>query len=116
MLTDSFSGPLRGCPTLPLELASPIGYFGDRELSRSLADSTVEQHTTTMAALTCCSARVSVSMKETALARPSRSTNISRARAFWRRVKLPVACALGNMQSGVLKIDATSHPSMQWPQ
>ena len=49
-------------PTLPLPLARPAGCLVEREFSRSLADSTVEQQTTTIFALTCCSARVSVSM------------------------------------------------------
>ena len=101
---------------MPLELAIPPGCCEDREFSNSLADSTVEAQTTTILAFTCCSLRVWVSTNETPVANPSLSTRISRASAFSRKVKLPVARALGNMEPGVLKIAPISHPSMQCPQ
>ena len=53
---------VRSFPTCPLELASPLGNFGDFELSSSRADSRALAASTTTRALTFLSAPVTVSM------------------------------------------------------
>src|SRR5688572_9263444 len=100
-------------PTMPLELARPLGNVDDFELSRMRADSIALAASTTTRARTWRSSPVIRSTYETPVARPLELTVTSRAIAFVMSRIRPVASAGAMRTSGLEKFAFTEQPRLQ---
>src|SRR5215469_16829574 len=103
-------------PTVPEELARPLGKNDDLEFRSSRADSQALAARTMAAALTRFSDLVALSIYETPVALPSLSMRISRAIAPVTSVRRPVAIAGGMRTWLELKLEAVTQPRPHCPQ
>src|SRR5204862_3110330 len=103
-------------PTVPLELARPLGNWDDRELSSRRAVSKALAARTTTLALTRRSVPVALSTYATPVARPLVSTSTSRAMAFVRRLSFPLASAVTRRAFVAVQVALTRQPPLTVPQ
>src|SRR5713226_5166326 len=103
-------------PTVPLELARPLGKRADFEFKRSRADSHALAARTTIRARTWYSRRSWVLTYETPVASPCSSVTISRAIALVTIVSLPVLSAGGSRTDGDEKLECVAQPRPHCPQ
>src|SRR5687767_11051228 len=85
--------PVESCrylPTMPLELARPLGCWADLELSSSLADSQALAARITILPSTWYSCKSVLSVYNTPVALPDLSVSTSRTMALSYSVTLPV--------------------------
>src|SRR5439155_23184962 len=114
--TDAPVVSVRYLPTVPLELARPLGKRLDFEFNNRRAVSQALAASTTMRARTCSSAPVRLLTYETPVASPSGPTVTSRAIALVMSVSFPVCCAGAMSTSGLERFAFTVQPRLHCPQ
>src|SRR5687767_7666487 len=96
--------------TMPLALASPLGFLDDFEFSNRRADSQALAASITTFAFTVYSCKSSMLTNETPVALPSSLVNTSRTMAFGIMSTLPVAMAGFTRTEDEEKSACTAHP------